>query len=270
MIDTEAKANAAIQKCLPFTYIKSANFSGQVTGGFSSHWAGAGTPGTPATPTATAVEVNNLTTGAIPFNPEDDTNPFYLLAVELRMNGTNSPILADRLAHVGGMWGTLTTGQTASLSVETAITQGRAKADYTNVRWFLEWYTSTGSTAVTATIEYQDSTNAIRTCTVAIPATTAAGRFIPIIPNAGQVIKNIRYVTLSATTGTAGNFGVTACVPLCQMSPLPVHAAEQGPTLDYTDIGLEQLSPKACLFFYGLQGETTARWNQATLWIGQE
>jgi hypothetical protein len=88
---------------------------------------------------------------------------------------------------------------------------------YQGVDWFLEWYTATGATVATPTVNvtYADgtggTTNAIWVgVSGALPATVAASRRYQIISATGKAIRSVNYVTLSASTGGAGNFGVTA------------------------------------------------------------
>jgi hypothetical protein len=91
----------------------------------------------------------------------------------------------------------------------------RGAADYSELQWFLEVYTDGGATASNATINvtYDDgSTGNLNV--VAVGGTLRAGRLIPLIPlipgaQQGRKIRGINSVTLSASTGTAGNFGFT-------------------------------------------------------------
>jgi hypothetical protein len=69
------------------------------------------------------------------------------------------------VAHFGGLNGTLTTAQTVSLDLSTLLATDninlrKGDNNYSDVQWWLEWYTATGATAVTATIAvtYNDGT----------------------------------------------------------------------------------------------------------------
>ena len=137
--------------------------------------------------------------------------------------------VVDRLAHIGGLSGTVTTAQTVGLDLQTLSGTGNLTArigpsNYSDVRWVLEWYAATGATAVTATVNvtYNDGTtgnlNAI---------SLAANRPIYSFQNLNQFIpqnltnryiRAVNTVTLSGTTGTAGNFGVTAMRKLATIS----------------------------------------------------
>jgi hypothetical protein len=114
---------------------------------------------------------------------------------------------------MGGLSGTVTTAQSTGAVMTSPVTDGRCSSDYSDVEWYLEWYTATGSTGVTATcaVTYNDASTG--TTTVTIAASLPAYRMLPIQPPAGTVgkwIKTVDSVTLSASTGTAGSFGVTA------------------------------------------------------------
>jgi hypothetical protein len=115
---------------------------------------------------------------------------------------------------MGGLNGTLTTAQTVNVDASVATSNLVARigaTDYSNVEWWLEWYTATGATAVNATIAVTFNDNTTTNIVVALAATVAASRRLPILSNtAGKWIKSIQSVTLSASTLTAGNFGVTA------------------------------------------------------------
>jgi hypothetical protein len=115
----------------------------------------------------------------------------------------------DRLFHIGGLNGTLTTAQT--VNSQTLLTLPIARAAATEVEWFLEIYTALGATTTTANVAvtYTDATTA--TIGVAIPANVPAGRLLQIVsPTVGKIIASVQSVTLLASTGTVGNFGVTA------------------------------------------------------------
>jgi hypothetical protein len=167
----------------------------------------------------------------------------------------NSHIWYDRLAHMGGLNGTLTTAQTVGVVLTTAVASGRCLVTGADVEWYLEWYTATGSTAVTATVTYTDQTDTSRTTTVSIPASTAASRLIRIIPGAGgYYIKSVTSVQLSATTATAGSFGVTAAKRLCGYT-IPV--ANTGIVLDFAGTGFPEVKESACLWLAYLCSTTS-------------
>jgi hypothetical protein len=199
----------------------------QVAGSFASKWqAAGGYPAAGATPVAAAVCTNTLL-GALPLANRTGTQKRLLTGVALNMaTAGQTGVVEDRLLHMGGLNGTLTTAQTVNLDISVATNNLQARcglADYSEVEWWLEWYVATGSTIATPTVQvtYTDLTTGSANIWVAgataLPASVAAGRRYKIIPAAGKIIRSIQSVTLSASTLTAGNFGVTATRTLDQV-----------------------------------------------------
>ena len=133
----------------------------------------------------------------------------------VQANVGQSKWIIDRLGHMGGMSGTVTTAQSTGANGNTAAWAGvRCASNYSDVEWYLEWYVATGSSGVNATcaVTYNDNSTGNATV-IALPATVPAYRMYAIQPPAGTTgkwIKSVDSVTLSGTTGTAGSFGVTA------------------------------------------------------------
>ena len=196
-----AKANATVSRLLK------ASLGNMAAGIQASLWRATGIPTQPAIPGAAAV-VDRTTAGCIlhPALTTGDTR--YIDGFLLNGTTANTIHIVDRLIHMGGLNGTLATLQSVNTP---ALPSGRADENGADVEWWLEWYTDTGSTAVTATVTpvYDDNLST-PTIAISLAATRRAGMLIPIIPPQGRTIKSITSVQLSATTGTAGNFGVTA------------------------------------------------------------
>lgn len=183
-----------------------ASIANMVAGALCSMYRSTGPiPSQPAIPAAAA-----LCTKALTWNFNNPTAPdnTYLDVMDGVCGTACRIVWFDRLFHIGGLSGTVTTAQ--AVNSQTVLTLPVREADPPEVEWFLEWYADTGATGVTATIgvTYTDTTTG--TVTAALAATMRAARLLPVIPAAGKVIASIQSVTLSATTGTAGNFGVTA------------------------------------------------------------
>lgn len=165
-------------------------------------------------------------------------------------------ILWDRLSAMGGLAGNVATLQTVNLDIAAAAAAGRCGADGSGVLWGLEWYADTGSTAVTATITYtNDDDVSGRVTTVALAATRRSSTVLPILPNVSDKrIKSIQSVQLSATTGTAGNFGVTA---RRRVAELPIPIAGVGGIADYAALALPDLIGSECLEVVIVAGTTS-------------
>lgn len=183
-----------------------ASIANMVAGALCSMYRSTGPiPSQPAIPAAAA-----LCTKALTWNFNNPTAPdkTYLDVMDGVCSAAGRIVWFDRLFHIGGLSGTVTTAQ--AVNSQTVLTLPVRDADPPEVEWFIEWYTDTGATAVTATVAVTYTDASTGTPTVALAATMRAGRLLPIIPAAGKVIASIQSVTLSATTGTAGSFGITA------------------------------------------------------------
>jgi hypothetical protein len=210
----------------------------------ASYWRSNGIPVSANTPTSPET-CTSTTLGAIEI-PDEGSGDIYLMGYAALCSTTGSVYLVDRLSQMGGLNGTLTTAQTVNLGIATPASQGRCNANGIGVLWGLEWYTDTGATAVTATVTYTNQNDQTgRTVAISLAATRRAGMFIPIVPTtAGDYIKSIQTVQLSATTGTAGNFGVTAVQVLDMCGILNVGIAAQ---TDFVQAGMPKITSDMCL-----------------------
>jgi hypothetical protein len=171
-------------------------------------------------------------------------------------NATTTVEIHDRLMHMGGLNGTSTTAQTVGIDLSTNLDNSNlaeriGDTDYSDVNWWLEWYTATGATASTATINvtYNDGTTGSLTAVV-LAATRPASHMISLntlVPSAasGKFIRAVNSVTLSASTGTAGNFGVTATRIRADLS---VIVANLKASANWADLGLPEIKNSSGLF----------------------
>ncbi len=182
-----------------------------------------------AIPGAAAICTKALQGALVNFTNPTSPAKTYLDVLDVGSTVAGAHVIYDRLAHMGGLSGTVTTAQTVNLTLPTD--PNRCDQAGAGVEWYLEWYTATGSTAVTATITYTDQNgNTGNTTTLSLPASVPVGRCYLIGSNglaAGDTsIKSIQSVQLSATTGTAGSFGVTARRRIASMVTLSAGVAE--------------------------------------------
>lgn len=234
-----------------------ASLSNVTAGGYTSLWRATGVPAQAAIPGAAAI-CNSALLGSMGFVNPSAGNKSYLS--NFRCGTSNAAMdieIHDRLAHMGGLNGTLTTAQTVGVAVTDGSLVNRiGETDYSDVQWFLEWYTDTGSTSVNATIAvtYDDGSTGTVTLT-GIGATVRAARMLPISPAvAGRWIRSIESVTLSATTGTAGSFGVTATRFRAFVGTLVANKTED---FDAVRLGFPIIPDDACLMFIALSSTTT-------------
>lgn len=227
--------------------IDKASLANAVAGQYFSLWNATGTPGTGTIPT-TAVVPTNATTGAMGFTNQTSPVTTYLAWLTSNTSNANTNLeIHDRLACMGGLSGTVTTAQGA-LSIVTSDpgADRLGNADYSDVQWWLQVYTAMGSTSVNATVNvtYGDDTTGDLTA-FSLGATPRAGRLYPLVSaSAGKWIKAINSVTLSATTGTAGNFGITATRPRTSISTIVANKTE---TFDWAQLGLPEIPNDSCL-----------------------
>jgi len=232
-----------------------ASIASVAAGNYVSLWRATGQPGQGAIPAAAAF-CNNALVGAVSFTQQ--TSPATSYGAWANAVCSNSAMvveLHDRLAHMGGLSGTVTAAQTVNIDFNGITADNMVKrigdANYSDIMWWLEWYTATGTTAANATVAvtYNDGTTGSLTA-AALAATRPASLMIPLnglIPAAssGKYIRAVTSVTLSASTGTAGSFGVTATRPRMTM-PLPL--ANKTEIFDWAALGLPEIFNSSCLF----------------------
>lgn len=225
-------------------------------GVFQSYWKSTGQPGAGVTPTTVAT-CNSSTVGGIGFPQQTAPAKSYIALLEYATTVSGQTVeIHDRIAHMGGLNATLTTAQTVGLDLSTLLSTDNiaeriGDSNYSDVLFHLEWYVGSGSTAVNATVNvtYNDGTTG-NLGVLALAATRPVGAMYQLnglIPatDAGKYIRGVNTVTLSATTGAAGNFGVTVTRYRCGgLAP----TANARHTKDWAQLGLPQVPNDSCLF----------------------
>ena len=252
--------------------IDKASISNAAAGQFHSLWRATGQPGQGAIPGA-AARCTNALTGSLQFSQQTAPAKSYLAILEgLCSNNATTLEIHDRLMHMGGLNGTLATAQTADVDLNANLasdnlTERIGDSNYSDVTWWLEWYSDTGGTAVTATVNvtYNDGTSGNLTG-ISLAATRRASFMQPLngsIPAAdsGKYIRDVNTVTLSATTGTAGSFGVTATR---YRAALYEPIANARFTADWAGLGLPSIPNSACLMLIQVAGATSTGTVRAT------
>lgn len=232
-----------------------ASIASQTAASYCSLWRATGRPGQGAVPAA-AANCNNATVGGIWFAQQVSPATSYGAYLEMATgNAAMTVELHDRLIHMGGLNGTLATAQTVGIDFLSVTADNMVDrigdANYSDIQWWLEWYTATGATAVTATVAvtYNDGTAGNLTG-AALAASRPASHMIGLnglIPAAaaGKYIRAVNTVTLSATTATAGNFGVTAT----RLSmTIGCSIANFKFVADWAALGLPEIRNSTCLF----------------------
>ena len=168
--------------------------------------------------------------------------------------GGAAGIMIDLLNINGGLSGIVTTPQTTNLPTAalTRYTSGEG------VMAGVVIYSQIGNTITTITISYTNQAGTSgRTSTATTFGQTGfreSNIFIPIPLQAGDTgVRSIESVTVLATTGTAGNFGVCLYKPLAMISfesttgQAPLDAVSSGCIIG----SLCEIHPDACLSFIG-------------------
>ena len=245
--------------------IDKASIANTAAGQFHSLWRAIGQPGQGAIPTAAAV-CNSALVGCFNFSQQSAPNTSYVGYLEAACSTSAVTLeLHDRLMHMGGLSGALTGAQAVNIDLSTNLAASNlaarvGDANYSDVQWFLEWYTDTGATSVTATVNvtYSDGTTGSLTA-VTLSATRRASfmqSLNGLIPAgaAGKYIRGVNSVTLSATTGTAGSFGVTATRP---RSSLLCPVANMKWSADWAALPISEIPNNSCLFLLMLCSTTS-------------
>jgi hypothetical protein len=237
--------------------IDKASLANAAAGQIFSLWRATGQPAQGAIPSTTAALCTKALLGSMDFTNQTLPAESYLAWLSLTAaNAAVSVEVHDRLAHMGGLVLNVTTAQNITGLNLTAgglnpPADRLGSSNYSDVRWFLECYTDGGATASNATINvtYNDGSSA-NLNVQAVGGTLRAGRLLPLtdlIPTAqqGLFIRGINSVTLSASTGTAGNFGFTAAR---QRTLLFTNTPSKAENFDWAQLGLPGVPNDACLW----------------------
>ncbi len=263
MIDSLDKLIEALGNNSSRLVIDKASLANQVAGRYSSLWRATGQPAQAAIPGTTAAVPTKATLGAMDFTNQTAPASSYLAWLfAASSNSAMTVEIHDRIAHMGGLVLNVTTSQTVNLDlVALAPSADRVgAANYSDLQWWLEVYTDGGATASNATINvtFNDGTSADLTVQ-AVGGTIRAGHMFPLTPlipvaHQGKYIRDVNTVILSASTGTAGNFGFTCTRPRTVL-PLPV--ANLMNVGDWAQLGKAEITNDSCLQIVMLPSTTS-------------
>lgn len=235
--------------------IAAAAATATIAGRMTSLWRYNKNPGGEgAVPGAAAIPDNTTSGGLLQTDPSGGRE-LWLLGMSAVATQAGTLILYDRLLHNGGLSGTVTTAQTVGGTLT------RNTGGVGNQIW-VEVYTQIGASSTTITASYtnQAGTSGRTTKAVAIGNTglREAERIIPLpLADGDTGVQAVASVTLAATTGTAGSFGVTVAHPVLI---LPMQAGGTGGMRDLI-AGLPEIDAidtDACLALAFLANTTTA------------
>lgn len=218
MINKATGGDSGTPESIPFfkdVFVAGAAPGTLVTGKRTSLWRYQGSPCGGAIPTAAAVCTNTMN-GALRQAASAGSRRKRFLSLVVAALQPGSLYCYDRLSHSAGLSGTAAGAQTTQLPTA-ALTR------YTTgigVEAWVEIYTQIGASSTTFTTSYTSDTTAGRTSAVTPIGNTGnreAERLIPIPlqQNSGdRGVRSVESLTLAATTGTVGEFGITLARPL--------------------------------------------------------
>lgn len=243
-----------------------ASLANQTVSRYCSMWRATGQPAQGAIPT-TAALCTTATLGAVQFTQQTAPATSYIGLIDLVSSNNGQTVeIHDRIAHMGGLVLNSTALQppTGSLLDLEALAPSSARigeANYNDVQTWLEVYADGGATASNATINvtFDDNTSG-NLNTLAVGGTIRIGNRFSVdalrtTAQQGKNIKRINSVQLSASTGTAGNFGFTFTRPRCY---IPTEAALKSTKLTWGATGVTNVPNDSCLEFMVLPSTTSS------------
>ena len=182
-----------------------------IAGRWMSMWTHVQSPGRSGRPPG-AVVAPTTSTGGILFRNASSGKEKWLISAFMTCRTLGAIILYDRLLHIGGLSGTSTSAQTVGGTL-TRHTNGLG-----NVIW-AEIYDQVGTSATTISASYTNSTGVSGRTTVAqVYGGTGyreSTRILPLqLANGDYGVQAVASATLAASSGTAGNWGITVAHPI--------------------------------------------------------
>ena len=162
--------------------------------------------------------------------------------------------LYDRVWSCSGLVGNVATAQAIS-SFPTLV---RPDSVGTGLEIWLECYTAIGATTANATVSYTNTANTAGRTTgaMATGASLPANRMLRLPLQAGDLgVKSVQSLTLSVSTGTAGNIGVTL---MKRIAAIPFPIVNINSVMDFAALGLPLIQDNAALQFVHLGTATSS------------
>jgi len=237
--------------------VAGAGATAPIAGRTASLWTYDGQPGAGVAPTTAAIPTN-ATNGALKQANPGGGRQKWLYSAWATGLVAGTLVLYDRLLHIGGLSGTVATAQ----NVQTT-TPSPALTRYTdglgNIA-FAEIYTIIGTTTSSITMLYVNQSGSDATSPAVVIGNTGFREvtrciFLPLA--AGDTgIQAVKTVT-HATTGTAGNYGVTIGHPLAYIG---IGTPGGAGWRDFSTglPGIPEILTNACLAFLWLPNTVTA------------
>lgn len=212
-----------------------ASVASAVAGQLQSLWTAAGYPTAGATPASgSGVACTSATTGSLSIPSLGVGESSYLARIQASFATVGTLVFYDRLVTTSGLVGNVTTSQTVNSAALLRHTSGEG------VEMFLEFYTAVGATASNCTVTYTNQAGTgSRTASVVAIASAGAGRMLRVVLQAGDTgVQSVQSVQNSASTGTAGNFGITL---MKRIASIGTPLANTGPSFDALALGIPKI-----------------------------
>jgi hypothetical protein len=219
-----------------------------VSGRYTSLWQYGGSQGPGAAPGGSVRNPTNNTNGALKFTSPGGGRTLWSVSRGFTALAAGTYQLHDRLLDISGLSATVTTAQTVGGTL-TRNTNGDGN------EILVEIFTQIGATPTTITASYTNQAGTAGRITEAVTfgGTNAreAQRIIKLPLQAGDKgVRSVQSVTVLATTGTAGDFGLVVSRPLCSLN---VGASGRGDV----DSRIIQIDDAACLWWVVMAGTST-------------
>lgn len=223
-----------------------------VAGRFNHLWLYDGQPGAGVAPGAVAAPTR-ATAGALAQVNPGGSRQKWMTYWWAACTSAGTLTLCDRLLHISGLSGTSTSAQTVGGTLSRYAAAGTCLG---NEIW-LDVYTQIGVTSTTFTVSYQNQANATKTSPAISIGNTGlreAQRSIPVpLASGDSGVLAVNSVTLAATTGTVGDFGVTVRRPLAALGFASAGVAQMSSLLDQP----AEILTDACLDLVWFSNSTT-------------
>lgn len=224
------------------------------SGALISQWQNTPDPGTVAT---SAETYTNTTVGAV--GQPDPVGSYYLVSASFALHDSQAGggsgaalVLIDRLVTVGGLVGNVITAQTVNTPSLPRYTTGAG------VWAMVEGFGNSGSAGnVTMSYTNQAGTASRTSKAIGFTAGQNSARIIPLQAT-DTGVRSVQSATLTASTGTAGNWGITLFRPITFL-PLAAGYENYERTVLNGGIGggLSPILAGACLSFISRMHATT-------------
>jgi len=164
-------------------------------------------------------------------------------------------LIYDRIYAASGFSGTVATAQ--AITGMPTLPSARAPNSGEGLEIFLESYTAIGGSASNVTVQYTNSagTASRNTVSEAITASFPINRLQKLRLQDGDIgVQSIQSVTLSITTGTAGNFGIVLAK---RKATLPMPVLNTSYVMDFANLGLPTIQSDSALMFVNMGSAIT-------------